>query len=491
MVRANVKKFSLLVVLAAMLGTSTAYSAELTDVLDAADKVYLEDKLVDDVFDISLTPIFRQRYEWAKIKKEAQDSDRIRLLNEMKYERIVNTLDIDLEVGLYHDLALRASLPIVLKDQQSYGYDDDKFMGTNNQGQPEETWVSGANSYFSPTTLDNTHPYRFFDLTEGEMLKGASRSGLGDLKVGIAWSPINTERRYDPNEPWKDNTGRSTVTLAFDYVAPTGKTMKIDNKAVGRGLHELIFSVAASHRFKYVDPYIRLQYGLPLNSGKSAFKDFGRNEIRKSPGMWGRADLGIEFIAFEKRKLDFQHSVKIDLRGYFKYVGEGREYSELMDAFGTNDKCRDITQDAAKNNGCGWVTSKWSNAGKDNYESFAKGNYTGTFSEDGLYDNEGYAVVGGSLNLYIEPVQYVRIIAGVAADYEQNHFITFTKVGKDRGTAVTGQPFNSAQPDGVVTDSAFEERNPTFNTLLDSVGRRVRKTEALNLEWFVGLKLMY
>ncbi|MFA5623905.1 MAG: hypothetical protein WC966_02450 [Bradymonadales bacterium] len=489
MIHANVKKLSLLIVLAMIFAASTAYSAEVTDVLDAADQVYLEDKLVDDVFDISLTPIFRQRYEWAKIKREYKDvnSRSVRILNELKYERVINSLDVDLEVGLYHDLALRMSLPIVLSDQQGYRYDDDLFTIYENDVR-REIKIDGENSYFSPSNPGSG--FKFFDLVEGETLKGRKRSGIGDLKIGIAWSPINTERRYDPNEPWKDNTGRSTVTLAFDYIAPTGKTMKIDNSNVGRGLHELIFSVAASQRFKYVEPYTRLQFGLPINSGKSAFEDFGRNQIRKSPGMWGRADLGIEFIAFERRKLDFQHSVRIDLRGYFKYVGEGREYSELMDAFGTNDFCRNVSADIAASSNCGWVTSKWSNAGKDNIEAVANSTYTGNYSEDGIFDNEGYAVVGGALNLYIEPVQYLKIVAGVAADYEQNHFITFTKVGKDRGSLDSSGNFTTTK-DGVVSDARYEERNPSFSSTLDTTGDRIRKTEALNLEWFVGLKFMY
>ena len=86
----------------------------------------------------------------------------------------------------------------------------------------------------------------------------------------------------------------------------------------------------------------------------------------------------------------------------------------------------------------------------------------------------------------------MTLVAGVAADYEQNHFITFTKIGKDR---VTYDPktkeVNTEKKDGIVTDTLIEERSPTFSGALDRVGQRVKRVESINLEWFVGLKLQY
>ena len=476
----NVKRLAFLAAMVGTLASSGAMAAELTDVLDAADEVYLGSEKVSDPFDISLTPKFVQRHEWAKLKREYYDNGSVRLLNELEYKRVVNRFDIDLEIGMFHDLSFRMHMPIIISDQASYKFDT--------SSDDPEFQIDSSKSWFSPANISADRPYRFFDLKDGETLKGRERTGFGDMSFGIAWSPYNTERHFIPERPWENNTGRSTVTLSFDYVAPTGKTRAIDNDGAGSGVHEFIFAVAASHRFAFVDPYIRLQYGLPV--GTDDFQDYGSNQKRVDPGMWGRVDLGIEFIPYESIDTEFQRNVKIDLRGYFKYVGEGRAYSELADAFGTGTCYKGVTGQLGE--GCGWVAEKWSNAGASHIADMANGTKGLEVMEDGLFDYEGFATVGGAINLSIQPIQYVQINAGVAVDYSQNHFITFTKIGKDRGTfnTTTGK-LDSDQKDGLVMDNVLEERNPTYSKALDATGSRIKRTESLNLEWFVGLKLMY
>lgn len=511
MVRSNMKRLALMGAVLGMLTASEAMAADITDVLDAADEVYLGSEKVSDPFDISLTPKFSQHYQWAKIKHDYYDTTekRTRSLNELKYERVINKMDIALEIGMYHDLSFRMNVPVIISDQQKYKFDsmtmnvydeDGNHIATyDTQVSPDRVdrldnkgvYEFGGSSYFAGTGL-SSGGNKFFNLQDNAWLNGRERAGLGDISFGIAWSPYNTERHFIPERPWEHNTGRSTVTLAFDYVAPTGSTMGIDNDAVGSGVHELIFTVASSHRFAFVDPYIRLQYGLPIATDD--YKDYGSNQPRKSPGMWGRVDLGVEFIPYESIDVKFQRNVKIDLRGYFKYTGEGRRYSELADAFGTSD-CMRVTSTNGELDRpeCAWVASKWSNATSiknGDYSTLASGKYTGDFQEDGIFDYEGYATVGGALNLTITPVQYVSIIAGVAADYTQNHYITFTKAGKDRGT-YTAEASKAGEKDGIVNTASTAERNPAYSDVLDGPGNRSKLTENLNLEWFVGLKLMY
>ena len=334
-----VRKVKNLAILAAVCGfmyAGEAMAADVTDVLDAADEVYLGDEKVSDPFDISLTPKFVQRLEWAKLKREYNDSGSIRLLNELEYGRTVNEFDIDLEVGMFHDLALRVHLPIIISDQSTYKFDTSSSK-EEYKINPGNSFLAPSNDLFTDGRPNSNRPYQFFHLDADETLKGKKRSGLGDMGFGIAWSPYNTERHFIPDRPWQNNTGRSTVTLAFDYFAPTGTTRGIGNSNVGSGAHELQFTVAASHRFSFVDPYVRLQYGLPI--GTDDYKDYGKNQTRVDPGMWGRIDLGIEFIPYESIDVRFQRAVKVDLRGYFKYNAEGRRYMELSDALGSNDEC--------------------------------------------------------------------------------------------------------------------------------------------------------
>ena len=298
MVLSNMKKLAVLAAVFGFMTAADAMAADLTDVLDAADEVYLGTEKVSDPFDISLTPKFVQRHEWAKLKRESVESNGAQhLYNELKYERVINRIDLDLEIGMWHDLAFRMDMPIVISDQRSYKFDKD--IGIYN------SWFSSQYGKTPGRCLDefgqmqdnciNPNAYNFFNLNENETMKGKKRSGIGDISFGIAWSPYNTERHFIPERPWERNTGRSTITLGFDYVAPTGKFTKIDNDTVGSGTHQVIFSVAASHRFPIVDPYVRLQYGIPIGLD-SAYPDYGDNQKRQDPGMWGRIDLGIEFI---------------------------------------------------------------------------------------------------------------------------------------------------------------------------------------------------
>ncbi len=495
MLRKGLTKLSMLAaVTTGMLGAASVQAADYTDVLDAADQVYLDDELVDDAFDIALEPAFKQRHEWAKLKHEqavTEDGGQTHLYNELEYERVVNEFDVGLEIGLFHDLSFRMNLPIIISDQQSYKFDK--------SSDDPAYQVDPSRSYLSPESVTEDRPYSFFDLADTEILKGTKRSGLGDMSFGLAWNPYNTERNFIPDTPWRDETGRSTMFLAFDYVAPTGKAHKIDNNGVGRGIHEFLFTVAASHRFKFVDPYIGLKFGIPKGTS-DLYKDFGANQKRKDPGLWGQIDLGLELVPYESIHKDYQRFVKFDLRAYFKYTGEGRQYMELADAIGTGDCWH--TDDASSIIGtkCEWLAEKWSNAGSS-YEDLAAGWAGGAnakllngmhLAEDGLFDYEGYATVGGSFNLTIQPVQYVQINAGVSADYVADHFVTFTKVGRDR-IAIdekTGKKDVNAK-DGFVSENLTEERNPTYSTAIDRAGNRIKRVENVNLEWFVGLKVMY
>ncbi len=489
MVLNKAKTLAAMIGMCGALAAGEAIAADVTDVLDAADEVYLGTEKVSDPFDISLTPKFVQRIEQAKLKRELNYGGNIRLLNELEYDRKINEFDIDLEIGMFHDLSFRMHMPIIISDQQTYKFD-------TSSDNPEYQ-ISPEKSYLSPGIIDASQGrgYRFFELQSGETLKGHKRSGFGDMSFGIAWSPYNTERHFIPERPWERNTGRSTITLAFDYIAPTGKGMGIDNDYVGKSAHEFLFTVAASHRFPVVDPYIRLQYGLPVGMD-DAYPEYNANQKRVDPGMWGRIDLGIEFIPYESIDVKFQRSVKIDLRGFFKYTAEGRAYSELSDALGTSS-CRSMSgSELAAHPECAWVQEKWSNAGASHINEIAEATktaslYNGDLHEDGLFDYEGFATVGGAINLTIQPIQYVQILAGVAVDYTQNHFVTFTKIGKDRVKFDDNTGSITQEKDRLVTDTLVEERNPTFSGALDRVGQRIKRTESLDIEWFVGLRLMY
>jgi hypothetical protein len=124
MVRSNLKRLAALAAACGFLFAGEAMAADVTEVNDAFDEVYLGDELVKDPFDITLEAKFVQHRESGKLKREGIGEDRtVHLYNELEYKRVINTMDLDLEAGLWHDLSLHVGLPIVISDQRSYKFD--------------------------------------------------------------------------------------------------------------------------------------------------------------------------------------------------------------------------------------------------------------------------------------------------------------------------------------------------------------------------------
>lgn len=249
----------------------SAQAADLTDVVDAAEE--------DDPFDFHLEPRFKSTIKRAKITREApcnpnvtedpltgdQAVDRNSRLRyprlveegrcsepdtvynkELRGWRRIDQLDILGNIGLYKDVELHFTLPFIFRDVRGV-----HFAG--NGGDPTEPIVDTDNSSVDPSNQriiediqrngEDFTTFRLFDVRDGN--EGPTRSGFGDMSLGLAWNPFNQER---------DDT-KATLLLGFDYLIPTGTVAKGGNEGVGRGVHELQLTVAASKRFRYLDPY--------------------------------------------------------------------------------------------------------------------------------------------------------------------------------------------------------------------------------------------
>ncbi len=487
---------------------SPAYAADLTDVVDAADD--------DDPFDIHIEPSFKQTIRSALIQREypcdpsatGAQRDAFRRLDndcpepsvvfrkEMDAERITNELNVDIQIGLYKDVELHVRLPYVISDQRTLRFaggsgldvadSGNSFVDPSDSRVIEDINANVSDSPFPNDVLTRQYfqTYRLFSL-EGQ--KGPQRAGFGDMTLGLAWNPFNDQR---------DDT-KSTLKLAFDYTIPTGEVARADNQGVGRGMHELKWSVASSKRFKYLEPYFSVAYILPLAADDSVFLEKGPGQTLTSPGQRAEVTFGSEFIPFENPEKGQKFVIDVGLK--WGFTAEGRDYGYLFDALG-NSGCNGLTpgqirdaieavrtgqntdREQVNRAACRWVLDEPANAdGGTVFDPSDEDVQDVPFAHDGITDYEGYATFGATLGLNFQPSEYVQLRGRLGIEHEQEHFIT---------SARTGIASSEDGNDTVRFDDP-NERNPYYNPTLDGVGNRFRAENSLIFSWQLALALQF
>ncbi len=489
-------------------GGSAAHAADVTDVLDAADG--------EDPFDLTLSPRFRQRREAAIIRREypcdpnasAEAQARFPRLDnrcaepsvvfrkEMEYERQINTLDIDLRIGVFKDVELHATFPIVFSDQRILRYADaDAGLGADPVS-PENSSVDPSDDRIVRDITDNGATdlnrqsfttFRYFSLA-GEGNLGVQRKGFGDMTLGFAWAPFNHAR---------DET-KATLKLGFDYLLPTGEIAQAGNEGVGRGVHELKWTVAASKRFKYLEPYFSVNASVPFVASESLFEDVSVGQTLVEPGQRAEISFGSEFILHEKAEVG-QRFV-LDLGVTYGYTAEGRDYNPLSDALNSSE-CNGLTPDQIREAievvrdpnqnadrttinraACRWILDQPANSeGGPVFDPNVAEVGQIPFSHDGILDYEAYATFGAHLGLSFQPTPYVLFGARLGVEHIQEHFITTARTGVD----------SELDEDITVKFDDPNERNPQHNPNVDAVGNRFRIEESINFNWSINLALQF
>lgn len=501
---------------------SVAYAAEFTDLLDAADDFNDFDDTTYKAFDFHIEPSFRFSTGSAKISREApcvppghaslNDSlvaNNPRLIQElgrcsepgivfnkeMLYEENQSTLDIKLRFGLYKDLELHFNVPYVLSSTRGLQYADDNadrpVNESNSSVDPSDARIRrDANNVFSNgdsaqqaiAKLDQFNTYRYFELTD--QMRSYERTGFAEPSVGIHWAPFNDER---------DDT-KATLLIGMDYVMPIVPIARQDNTAVGKGVHELQWKLAASKRFDWIEPYFGMQYFLPFASTDSPLKPIADRDnigqVITNPPQRALITLGTEFIPHSNALTGERYA--IDLRFQFGYTSEGRDYTPLFDHM-ANSNCQGLSIDDVlpqfDNTGqisnldqvaCAWVVREAANASASPIYDIGTA-VQGTdsdrpFSTNGIMTVESYGTFAGQLAFNLQPSRYFQFRLAGGLTHKQQHFLTNSRTGRnsertqDNTVALTG-------PD------ARYERNPVYNPTYDSPGSRFR-VEQYNI-WHV------
>ena len=485
------KRISLLLVLSGslLLGGQallprTACAAESTDVVDAFDTDN------DNPYDFHIEPTFRQTVERGTVAREAgcspalepdRCSEPATVFNrELYYRRVRNEIDFDVQVGLHRNLELHVSLPVVISDQRDLEFADSVGDETSNVDPTErrvrnDIYPGVADAFDSGLAEQYFGTYRYFSVPDD----GPKRSGLGDIRLGMAWAPFDDSR----------NPHAATLRLGLDYVAPTGKAARGNNTGVGRGLHELQVSIGASRRFaSFVDPYFSFTFAQPFAASTGLFVPNSPNSGYRTPGSRFDTSAGTEVVLFDDPGTGQYYS--FDLGFDFGYVLEGRDYSPLSDAL-SRSACNGRTADETGFNtgtdgnayqpdpdvvgpataACGWVVQQPGNALDETQSNRANWEY----AHNGLTIVEGHATVGGHTGFNLQFSPYVEIRLGVTFAWLSPHFLTAADAGRDGDN--DGTVDLDPDSDGEV------ERNPNYNLTLDAVGRRFRLENAINVTW--------
>jgi hypothetical protein len=487
---------------------SAVRAADLTDVVDAADD--------GDPFDLHIEPKFKQVLKRSIIRREypcdpnvGQDGvarfPRIEVdcsepsvvfRKEVETEREINSLEFDVQIGIFKDVELNLNLPIIFSDQRRLKYADADADRGVEPVTPDTSSVDPSDENIvldierngsSDLSRQSFTRFRYFSLA-GEGNLGVERKGFGDMSLGIAWNPFNQER---------DDT-KSTLKLGFDYTIPTGEIAKPGNEGVGRGMHELKWTIAASKRFKYLEPYFGVSYVLPIASDKSLFQKDGLGQTLLEPGQRAEVTFGSEFIPYENLKSG-QRFV-IDLGVHYAYTAEGRDYNPFFDALNSSE-CNGLTPreirdaieairdpnrnaDRATINtaACRWILDQPGNAeGGAVFDPNVDDVSDIGFSHDGILDYEAFATFGTHLRLSFEPSPYVRFGALLKVEHEEEHFISAARTGID----------SESDEDPTVRFDDPNERNPHHNPNVDAVGNRFRLEDSFNFTWAINLAIQF
>ncbi len=402
-------------------------------------------------------------------------------VKELRYIETTSRLLLNLRAGIYHDLELHVTAPIILSQDNLIRF----ALGV----QGTSTIIGSPNA--DDPNYDGIPRYPITDVPQQRF-----RAGFGDMIFGIGWSPFTDKK----DEAWP------TLTLRGDITAPTGSVKDpTDQNALlaaakgGVGLGQTIFdlSVAVSRRFiegtPWLDPYLRFGAEIPIASS-------GQQARGMDPGAAGRFVVGTEVVLVDI-PADFQH-YSFDLSFETRFQGTGRTYSELSDYLPSFDPTRVLQNRSAPITQPDQITYGDFNDPR-NYANRLDGARCGALMGvpcGELTQVEEYVTIKAALAATFRFAEYAMVRAGVSLSHDTDHFLTNERVGKDLDPPTNAEMCDGAPCAGKVNarnsfydrandtcppGKTCDERNKYYDPRYDTPGRRFRIEEQTNFTFFV------
>lgn len=415
-----------------LFGEPTSY----TDVIDALDG--------EDPFDLNVTIGYRRSQTSADIQRESnRDEARdarasANYVDIAEHNRLVNTLELGLDVGIYHDLAFYGRVPIVLSD--------DRRLSS-----PDGRTATDANTDLRVMLPDGT-PSQLFTVP----FESPTRSGIGHIELGLAWAIFNQHR--DPEYPTWVIMAEGHLGVG-EEMAPCEAGTDCDG-GISRGTHALRLETRASHRFRYIEPYAGLAFHVEFPAGaEKAFEPGGElaGFMNTLPPRVGEFTVGMAVIPWEQRAR-WQRFV-IDLRLQGAYISEGHSYSPLYDALGTSDSPY-LTMPS---NECADPSSS---------PDCRPVEFTG------LTDTQSHGRIGGRVALEMQAARYVHFELGAGLFYTSPYLATFADACNPNISPDDGDLRKGTCRSGII--------NPHHRSVIDLPGNRFRVDSALTFDFFAS-----
>ena len=433
----------LLAVTFTLLHTSTGFSAAITDVADAADTIVIGDYEEPNPFDIWLTPVFEYHNASGTITREpgadCQESNARDCLpvDELSWSGSKMLLNLQIQIGIFRDLALTIGLPLVLENSVGFDYADGVSSDNSSIDTGEET-----------TTLFN-HDYK------------SGRAGLDHLEFGLRFAPLSDLR--DESKPaWVIFGHWASPNLSTVYKPASHGGTDGDGKtdlAIGDGIHRITFGTALSKRIAYfgligiadsvyrrgyIDPYLEISYTLPVPEQDLADVSQVKpntNSFGKPPSHTAKVQAGFEYVPHETMK---EHEkLAFDLGFVGEYFSEGRNHSII----------------------------------------------TGPLGE--LTYTEQFMDVSGRLAMHWRPHRNWNIILGGAFGYRTEHFLTSENIGKDGNAdgVVDDHEDDQFRPYFYCGENPCGEAGSTAERSYDQIGFRFKDSGHLFWTVFTSISL--
>jgi hypothetical protein len=356
-----------------------------------------------------------------------------------------------LELGLFHDFWLAASLPITISERRTLSLD----------GQTRGVTSSFGDGILPSNGFDANDPTT--GLPDGDLVfRGVSRSGLDQLWLGMGVAPMN-QQKDDTKPTWK---------VGIDVGLPIGKTARFSrtNPSSEAGVGSGVFTISAwtsvTKRMGRAEPFFGVWWQAPLASQKdSLFTNPGFGATNVLPPQKAGARFGSHVYLVDKPADHFNVTLGVEARSVVHF--EGRSYTEMWEAFA-------FAGDA--------------NATGDR-PLLLDGDPTmvglQALSHPGITNTENYLELGGRFELRAGLGNKVHL--GFVADIFRNtaHAITFADAGVDAATCGGSVTSNCENDNNDVVNPGTNEVNPQHVPLIDLVGHRYLSTDSTGVVFTV------
>lgn len=434
--------------LVASLASTTAYAGPASVVPSAAD--------VGDPLDFHARVEYGYAVERASIERESvgPGADPLGATPQqldLAFEQFRHTITPRGELGVYRDTWLSVALPIVIAQSRELSLQD------------------GVDRDSSSTLRDGILPFDGFDARDpgtalpGDLVfRGASRSGLDQVHLGLGIAPMNQQR--DATKPtWK---------LGAELRLAVGKVMRFDamrtddQTGVSRGVHELRLWTSMARRYRRTEAWFEMYWQAPIAAKDgSLFEDPTNGDFGATNTMPGqRAGIGFGIEAYIVDDAINNNRISVDLGMKVDAHFEGRDYTEMWEVFAL----------AGDSRGTGPLILDEDPTQPD----------VQAFSHPGITNVENYLAMTGRAAIRGQLGQHVRVAATLDLVWKTDHVITFADAGVDLPTC--GSASGRCEDDvNDLVNPGTREVNPLHVPLIDLVGHRYHSED--NFGFVIGV----